>query len=224
MTARFRNREGSGGLRFRRSLAINWTIEPNVTSESVVGKEGDLIHAIVFGDPYASFLCGPIALDETNFSYYKLAAHCDLQSSLREHKLVDGPFFKPRESSQAPELKALSSLGAWVNNLPMGSSLILSVTNLVPDNVYQIRCMFIDGKNKVSPKFILEPGNYEVEYDRQKGCVVVGEFTAPSDKISIKITSTTNEPPHINAMTMRIIDNNPRVVLSGLRTIAGLKP
>jgi len=224
MTVRILNRNGSGGLRFKRNLTIKWTVEQNVSAESIIGTNGKLVHAITFGDPYASPLQGPIILEETCFTYYKLTKHCNLQSSLRDCKIVDGPFFKSKESEQInSEIKALSACGAWADNLPSDSFLTLNITNLIPDNVYEIRCMFVDGKNKVSPRFILDPGNYEVEYDRQNGCIVIGKFTAPTDQISIKIKSTTNQPPHINAMTMRTIDNNPRVTLSELRTIVASK-
>ena len=223
MGARIR-KVGKGGLRFRRALSVDWEIE-QLTPENIVGSEGTIVQSTVFGDPYSSDARGPISILGLDFPYFKNLPTVGLEASTGiVHKISDGPFFKQRDSNLPPEIKSLISLGAWTNNLPPGESLNLQVAGLTPDNVYQIRCIFADGKNKTSPSIALEPGNHVFTYDRQSGCVAVGTFTAPTEEITIKIVSMAAEPPHINAMVLRNIDINPRIVLSQLRTIAGPKP
>jgi hypothetical protein len=222
--ARIRKSDGPGGLKFKRNLAIDWLVETELTVERVVGSDGDLICAVSFGDPCSSDTKGPISILETPFQYYQLSPDVFLESSTgNKHKLVDGPFFKLSKSDLTNELKSLASLGAWSFNLPPDCHLNLVLKNLVSDGVYQIRCMFIDGKNKVSPKLFLGPENHEINYDRQSGCIAVGTFTSPTTETIIKIASTTTTPPHINAVVLRRIGYNPRVGISGLRTISSIR-
>jgi len=222
-TARIRKSEGLGGLRFRRNLAIDWEVEQALSAETIIGDGGDLIHAIVFGDPYSSDAKGPISLLEIPFMYFKSSAVSLETSAGNKHKIVDGPFFKSKVSDQSDNFKSLISLGAWSTNLPADCHLDLVVKNLVPDNVYQIRCVFIDGKNKVSPRLFLGPGNHEINYDRGQGVVAVGTFIAPDASVNIRIASGSTEPPHINAVVLRQTGYSPRTTITGLRTIYGSK-
>ncbi len=218
------NADSSGGLKFRRNLNIDWSIETELTSDTIVGNEGALVQAITFGDPYSSDARGPISIADVQFQYFKLLKNVNLESSSGlAHKVVDGPFFKLRESNFTPAVNSLASLGAWVNNLPSSSHLNMTIGELVPDGVYQVRCIFVDGKNKVSPKLFLGTEGYEINYNRQKGCVVAGIFTANDRSITIRIASKTIEPPHINAVVLRRIGYNPRTTASLLRTISDLK-
>lgn len=220
MTARIRNsNNGTGSFKLKRSLVIDWTTEKSLTPETLVGNDGELDRAIIFGDPYSSETKGPITILKASFLYFR-NSDVDLETSAgNQHKIVDGPFFKSKENNLPEELRSIASLGAWNNNLPANCHLILTIENLVPDNVYQIRCMFIDGKNKASPKLLLDPGNHEINYDRQHGVMAVGTFTSPDKKARIKIASGLGEAPHINAIVLRRVGYNPRATIAGLRTI-----
>lgn len=223
-SARIRKSDVSGGLKFKRNLTIDWLIETELKAETLVGSDGDLVYAISFGDPYSSDIKGPISVLETPFQYYRSSSDISLESSTgNRHKLTDGPFFKLLKSNLTNELKSLASLGAWNDNLPPDCHLNLTLKNLVSDGVYQIRCMFIDGKNKVSPRLFLGPGNHEINYDRPAGCIAVGTFTAPEIETIIRIASGSEAPPHINAIVLRRVGHNPRVGISRLRTIFSSK-
>jgi len=213
---------GNGGLKFKRSLSIDW-VTADLSPENLVGSDGILVHAIIFGDPYASNIKGPISILDISFCFFKTSSNINLASSTgRTHKIVDGPFFRLYDQT-IDNFKSLMSLGATAHNLPQEEWLDLTIKNLKPDKVYQINCAFFDEKNKVSPLITLNPGNHQIAYDRQQGCIAIGVFTAPTEEITIKISSLSIESPHINALVIREIGDNPRVVISRIKTIAHLK-
>lgn len=213
---------GNGGLKFKRSLSIDWATV-DLSPENLVGSDGILVHAITFGDPYASNTRGPISILNISFCFFKTLSNINLTSSTgRIHKIIDGPFFKLYDQT-LDNFKSLMSLGAMTNNLPQEEWLDLTIKNLTPDKVYQINCAFFDEKKKASPLVTLNPGDHQIAYDRQQGCIAIGVFTAPTEEITIKISSLSIESPHINALVLREIGDNPRTTASRIKTIAGLK-
>ena len=213
---RFRNTglNGPGGIKFRRNLFVNWTIK-DLTETNIIGTDGSLVEAIVFADPYSLNTNKPVLISNIQFKDFKLNATTSLKSSTgRLHKVITGPIFKsilPITSTE--DIYNLTSLGAWIPNLPPNEKLILTISKLSLDDIYQIRCIF-NSKNKGTSSMSLEPNNCNLEFDDNLGTIAIAEFIAPNDNISIQLKSNNDKQPFINAIVIRKIGTAPRTTMT----------
>ena len=193
-----------GGLKFRRNLSIEWN-SVLLSSENILGSEGKLEKAIIFGDPHA--INSSSAIQDVEFSYYATCSANVVSSTGRQHKAVNGPFFKSGYPSLSEEEQKLFSLGSWIPNLPTEGSMFVELDDLTPDVVYEIRCIFADEKCKGSNKMLLLPGEHEFG----GGNIVIGRFTAPEKLVKIEIKSLDNRQPYINSIIVRSVDYAARI-------------
>lgn len=194
---------GSGGIRFKRRLSVEWRTEEYCES-AVVGAVGDLVEATAFGDPCASPARGPFEVGGVRFVGMRESEAFSLASSTgRLHEVVDGPFFadRPGEGPADPGLRALGALGAWVPNLPGGESLELEVSGLALDGEYELRLAFHDGRGRGADRMVIDPGGLAVGADGP--IVVVGSFVAPTETVTVRVSTADARAPYVNAAVLR---------------------
>lgn len=209
MGARIRNVSG-GSIKFRRKLNIKWELEEITSESSVIGDDGTVEKAIAFGDPL-TLTKDPLILNDTEFFYFRREGSTSISSSTgRLHKVVDGPFFKSFNQSDISERsKILTSLGAWIPNLPNEEELIVKVDDIAADGVYEIRCIFSDGKSVGSKDISINSGERLVlPFDG--GTVLKGQFISPESSLKLAIKSNDQLPPFINAIVMKRLGHTPR--------------
>lgn len=211
---RFRNTglKNPSGIKLRRNLSIEWYNEELIET-NILKINGDFNRAITFGDPNIVNPQSHISFSNINFNSFKLNNLTSLESSTGKlHKVIDGPFFnlKSNTLTHTEDFFNLTTLGSWIPNLPPSEALLLKVSELTPDNVYQIRCIFFNGKNKGTSKVILTPDHHELEINNTTGIIAIGTFIAPIESIIIQIRSEDSKPPFINAMTLHTIGKNSR--------------
>lgn len=200
---------GSGKIRFKRRLNVEWRVE-DYSELSVAAGGGDLIEAVTFGDPCASPAKGSFSVGGVEFFPFRASTVFKLASSTgRVHEVVDGPFFAQRVGSQTDrlELSSLGTLGAWVPNLPPGEFLSLEMRDLVPDAEYEARLVFHDGRGRASSKIRVEPGG--LTFETLAPLVVVGRFVAPGNSVTLQIYSETDRAPFVNAAVVRAGSKTP---------------
>lgn len=202
----------SGGIRLRRNLKPEWRTEVFETRENVFGTDGELVKSILFGDPRAAGLPGTsITVSGVEFTNFRLIDRKMLQSSAGVvYKVTDGPFFTSPLGEASPEIQALTTLGAWLQNAPEDVGITIKLDDLESDGVYEIRLIF-SNEESASHNLVITPNDHVIDTSASIAQIVVGRFIAPKDETAITIKSTDGKPPFINAMTLRKIGTSPRI-------------
>jgi len=204
----------SGGFKLRRNLKPEWRTEVFESKENVFGSSGELNRAILFGDPNAvGIQSTSIVVAGVEFTNFKTIDKRMLQSSAGvTYKPTDGPFFTSPYGSANPEIYALTTLGAWLQNAPTDIGLVIKLDNLESDGVYEIRLIF-SNEEEASNKLVITPNDYEIDTSNSIAQIVVGKFIAPKEASEFTIKSADGKPPFINAMILRKIGFAPRLTM-----------
>ena len=211
MGARIRNVSG-GSIKFRRKLSIAWDSEEINSEYSILGDDGILEKAIIFGDT-STLTNDPIILNDVEFTYFKRGAASITSSTGRLHKVVDGPFFKSINQNEiSPSLKILTSVGSWIPNLPAEEEMIIRINDLTLDGIYEVRCVFSDGKNSGSKDISINLEERMI-LPFANGTVTKGQFISSENSLRLAIKSNDNFPPFINAITLRRLGHEPRATI-----------
>lgn len=202
----------SGGFRLRRNLKPEWRTEPFESKDNVFGTDGEFDRAVLFGNPGAVGLQGSsISVAGIEFIDFRTIDRKMLQSSAGiSYKVTDGPFFTSPFGNANPEIHALTTLGAWLQNAPEDTGLVINLNDLEEDGVYEIRLIF-SNEEKASQRLLITPNDYIVDTSSSIAQIVIGKFIAPREETIITIKSTDGLPPFVNAMVLRKVGFAPRM-------------
>lgn len=195
-------RTGSGGIKFKRKLSVDW-IQQTITSESdVTGEEGTLERAYSFGAD-KPFYIGDVFMNPAPDNVV-------LSSTGRVHKTASGPFFRSQDCNFSEPLTKVTTFGTWCPNLPIEEKLFIILNNLTTDGVYEARLTFSNGKKNGASKISIDDSPL-INIETNPGSVVVARFVAAEKDTKISIKSLDGLPPFINALVLRKLGTDPRM-------------
>jgi hypothetical protein len=211
MGMRFRKKNGGGGLKFKRSLSIEWNVPQQISAIEEL-TDGSAEKAVLFGQSAES-----VVISGLEFKNFKSSKDISLEPTTgRRSPIVSGQLFAPPTYvSDSQILKTISSTGAWAPRLPKNEELLLKMKDLHPDCIYEIKLVFAGNGRLITSKQIkLSPSEVMIDMRESKFVMVTGTFIAPQEQLEIRICSLDDAPPFLNALILKNVGFAPKTTAS----------